>query len=156
MDFQRLVKNIQKLKDVDEEMCTKLRAYVYDLVGACQEVHKDIGPFVNELTYQDALLVELNRRGYVGEDVIKEYYFTVEYKGVKLQHPHKVDFFVTKKKVYIECKAIEALGPEQRQRLWNYMRLTGIRIGILYNFAPFHDQCERYYLDPEKQVIYAF
>lgn len=155
MDFQRLVKNIQKLKDVDEDLCTKLRAYVYDIVGACQEVHKDIGPFVNELTYQDALLVELNRRGFTRDDCIKEYYFTVQYKGVKLEHTHKVDFFV-RKKVYIECKAINTLGPEQRQQLWNYMRLTGIRIGILYNFAPFHDQCERYYLDPDKKVMYAF
>lgn len=155
MAFYHLVKNIQKLHDVDTELCAKLRNYCYDIVGACQEVHKDIGPFVNELTYQDALLVELNNRGYKDENCIKEYYFTVKYKGVKLTHPHKVDFFINKK-VYVECKAINGIGAEQRQQLWNYMRLTGVRIGILYNFAPFHDQCERYYLDIEKQVIYAF
>jgi len=48
------------------------------------------------------------------------------------------------------------LAPEHRQQLWNYMRLTGIQIGILYNFAPIHDQCERYYLDKENQVMCMF
>ena len=35
MDFQRLVKSVQKLKEVDEELCMQLRNYVYPLVGAC-------------------------------------------------------------------------------------------------------------------------
>lgn len=56
----------------------------------------------------------------------------------------------------MECKAVEHLGAEHRQQLWNYMRLSGVRIGILYNFAPFRDECEKYYLDPEKQILYAF
>ena len=56
----------------------------------------------------------------------------------------------------IKCKAIERIGSEQRQQLWNYMRLTRIRIGILYNFAPAHDQCERYFLDVKKDNMYAF
>ena len=56
----------------------------------------------------------------------------------------------------IDCKAIECIGAEQRQQLWNYMRLTKISIGILYNFAPVHDQCERYYLDNKTGNMYAF
>lgn len=155
MTFEPLVKNIQKLNDVDTDLCTTMRNYVYDIIGACQEVHRGVGPFVNELIYQDALQVELNKRGYVGSDCVREYYFTVNYKGVTLNHTHKVDFFVNKK-VFIECKAISTIGPEQRQQLWNYMRLSGVRMGILYNFAPYHDQCERYYLDTEKRIMYAF
>ena len=56
----------------------------------------------------------------------------------------------------IECKAVAALGPEHRQQLWNYMRLTKVQIGILYNFAPIKDQSERYYLDIERNVMYVF
>ena len=63
-----------------------------------------------------------------------------------------ITFFNKRKK----CKAIERIGSEQRQQLWNYMRLTRIRIGILYNFAPAHDQCERYYLDVKTDNMYAF
>ena len=44
----------------------------------------------------------------------------------------------------------------KRQQLWNYMRLTKISIGILYNFAPVHDQCKRYYLDNKTGNMYAF
>ena len=56
----------------------------------------------------------------------------------------------------MECKAIERLGAEQRQQLWNYMRLTKTRIGILWNFAPIRDQNEHYYLDTETDTMYMF
>ena len=58
--------------------------------------------------------------------------------------------------VLVECKAVERLGPEQRQQLWNYIKKKKICIGILYNFAPVRDQCERYYLDKETGNMYMF
>ena len=66
-----------------------------------------------------------------------------------------MDFYV-RGKVFIECKAVASLGPEQRQQLWNYMRLTKVRIGILYNFAPIRDQSEHYYLDTNTNIMYFF
>jgi len=153
--FDKIIRNIQKLKDSDQELCDKLRQYCYDIIGCCQEVHREMGPWLNEYMYQEALDICLEEHGYTGENRVREYYFAVEFHGKKIQHKHFVDFFV-KQKVFIECKAIAAIGTEQRQQLWNYMRLTGNRIGILYNFAPVKDECERYYYDPEKQVMYAF
>ena len=73
----------------------------------------------------------------------------------QIKHKHYVDFLVGND-ILIECKAIEQIGPEQRQQLWNYMRLSGICIGILYNFAPIRDQCERYYLDKSIGHMYVF
>lgn len=43
-----------------------------------------------------------------------------------------------------------------RLQLWNYMRSAGVRIGILYNFAPVMDECEKYYFDPETRTISYF
>lgn len=43
----------------------------------------------------------------------------------QIKHKHYVDFLVNKD-ILIECKVVERLGTEQRQQLWNYMRLTGI------------------------------
>jgi GxxExxY protein len=86
---------------------------------------------------------------------VKEYYFTVTFHGRQIKHKHYADFLVNNDTL-IECKAINCLGPEQRQQLWNYMRLTKIGIGLLYNFAPVHDQCERYYLDNKTGNMYAF
>ena len=78
-----------------------------------------------------------------------------EFHGQTLQHKHYVDF-LCKNNVLIECKAVESLGSEHRQQLWNYMRLTQQPIGILVNFAPVHDQCEHYYLDYATKTMYTF
>lgn len=147
--------DIRKLKEDNPGLCSQLRQYTYDIIGACQEVHRELGAFLNEYVYQDALELELNHRGLTGNDCIREHYFTMEYKGVRLKHTHKMDFLINRN-VIIECKAIASLAPEQRQQLWNYMRLTHIPLGILYNFAPMKDQCERYYFDEEAKIMYAF
>ena len=141
-----------KLSEVNPELSDKLRRYCYDIIGFCQTVHKEMGPFLNEYMYQDALEILFKER-----DVshAREYYFSVEFHGQRIQHKHYVDFLV-KDKVLVECKAIEALGSEQRQQLWNYMRLTKLRVGILYNFAPILDQCERYYLDVDTDQMFMF
>ncbi len=55
------------------------------------------------------------------------------------------------------CQAVhKEMGPWQRQQLWNYMRLSKIPFGILYNFAPIKDQCEKYHLDTTTNIITAF
>jgi len=153
--FNKIIKHIGKLIDVDPQLRNQLQKYCYDIQGACQEVHRDMGPFLNEYMYQDALNICFEEHGITGDDKVKEYYFTTQFHGKEIKHPHKVDFFI-RKKVYVECKAIEHLGAEQRQQLWNYMRLTGVRIGFLYNFAPIKDECERYYYDPDSQVMYMW
>ncbi len=111
-----------------------------------------MGPFLNEYMYQEALDISLEENGI---EKVKEYYFSVTYHGRQIKHKHFVDFLVNNN-VLIECKAVDRLGTEQRQQLWNYMRLTKMRIGILYNFASVQDQCERYYLDKETGNMYMF
>lgn len=145
--------NIAKLMDADPALCEKLRRYCHTVVGCCQQVHREMGPFLNEYMYQDALDILFEEQGV--EPKIREYYFGVDFHGRRIQHKHYVDFFVLGQ-VFVECKAVSALGPDQRQQLWNYMRLTGVKIGILYNFAPVSDQCERYYLSVKDQMMYAF
>lgn len=153
--FEQIVRNIGRLIDSNPELCEQLRKYCYDIIGCCQQVHREMGPWLNEYIYQEALDICLGERGFTGENKVREYYFSVDYHGHKILHKHYVDFLINNK-VFIECKAVESLGKEHRQQLWNYMRLTGVRIGILYNFAPGKDQCERYYYDPIKQMMYAF
>lgn len=155
MNFTKFVTHIGKLMDVDPVLCKQLRDYVYNIIGCCQEVHNEMGPFLNEYMYQDALDIMLEEKGFSGPNRVKEYYFTTTFHNKVIRHPHKVDFLVNRN-IFVECKAIQAIGPEERQQLWNYMRLSGIKIGILYNFAPIKDQCERYYYDSQRQAILAF
>ena len=144
--------NIAKLAEFNPALAAELKNRCYTIVGLCQQVHREMGPFLNEYMYQEALDISLEENGI---ERVKEYYFSVTYHGRQIKHKHYVDFLVNND-VLVECKAVEHLGPEQRQQLWNYMRLTKICIGILYNFAPVHDQCERYYLDKETGNMYMF
>ena len=144
--------NIQRLGEINTELYKKLKLYCYDINGCCQIVHNELGPFLNEYMYQDALAIMFKEKAIQYE---KEYFFAIEFHGHPIKHKHYVDFFV-RGKVFVECKAIERLGAEQRQQLWNYMRLTKTRIGILWNFAPIRDQNEHYYLDTETDTMYMF
>jgi len=144
--------SIGNFSNADKDFVHLLKQWCFDLNGCCQTVHKEIGPFLNEYIYQDALEIVLTERNIVFQ---KEYYFTIDYHGKRIRHKHYVDFFC-KNNAFIECKAVESLGIEHRQQLWNYMRLTKTKIGILWNFAPVKDQSEHYYYDIEKDIIYLF
>ena len=134
------------------EVIKRLKSHVYDIIGCCQEVHKELGPWLNEYVYQEAVKVAFEEKQLPFE---KEYYFQVCYHGHPLSHKHYMDF-LCKEDVVLECKAISSIGVEQRQQLWNYMRLTNTPIGILYNFAPVKDQCEKYYYEVRTKTITAF
>ena len=60
-DYMRY--KIKKLNEIDSNLCDTLRRFCYDINGCCQTVHKELGPFLNEYMYQDALEImfkELN------------------------------------------------------------------------------------------------
>ena len=137
---------------IEQGLLTRLKHYVYPILGCCQEVHREMGPWLNEYMYQDALKIGLEdaRIPYQAE-----FRFFAKFHGRQIAHEHRLDFLVDNH-VIIECKAITKIGAEQRQQLWNYMRLTNYRIGILYNFAPVKDQCEKYYYDPATKRLSAF
>ena len=133
----------------------ELKEIVYPVVGACQEVHKEMGPFLNEYMYQDALAIELGLREMPYE---KEFQFPADYKGYAITHKHFADFKVQSgaAEVLIECKAVDRLADAHRQQLWNYMRLSTVHVGIVYNFGPVYAQCEKYYYDAELGRMVAF
>ena len=144
--------SIHKLQPANAHLTEQLRAYAYDVIGCCQVVHRDMGPFLNEYMYQEALQILLDEQQIPYQ---REHYFSVVFHGKPIQHKHFVDFLV-ENDIILECKAVDKLVAEHRQQLWNYMRLTGKQIGILYNFAPPMDQCEHYFLDVVNGQMYMF
>ena len=144
--------HIKRLDEVNPQLAQELKQYCYVLNGCCQQVHKELGPFLNEYMYQDALEIILREKNIAYE---REFYFSVEFHGHQIQHKHFVDF-CCQGNVFLECKALDSLGAAQRQQLWNYMRLTKIPVGILYNFAPIRDQSEHYYLESSTNTMYLF
>ena len=130
----------------------KLKKFVYDIVGCCQEVHREKGPELTEYVYQDCLKMALDD---VQIPYKKEYHFHPTFRGRTIDSTLRVDFFC-KDKVFLECKAIGEISFHERIQLTNYMRNAGVRIGILYNFAPIKAECEKFYLDTATNTLYYF
>jgi len=139
-------------KELETGLRDQLRRFVFDVVGCCQAVHKEQGPELTEYIYQDSLKIAFDQAHI---KYLKEYYFKPTFRGIELEHRLFVDFFC-KDKIFLECKAVEKLGVHERLQLWNYMRAAGVRIGVLYNFAPVMDECEKYYYDPYTRCIGYF
>ena len=143
---------LKKLVDKHPELCKQLKDKCYAINGACAAVHRELGPVLSEYMYQEALQILLDEQQIPNQ---REYYFQVVFHGKPIQHKHFVDFLINDE-IIVECKAVDKLVAEHRQQLWNYMRLTGKQIGILWNFAPPMDQAEHYYLDTKDGVMYMF
>jgi len=126
-----------------------LKDISYDVLGAIDSVHKEMGPGLNEYVYQEALQMELTEWSI---DVEREVVFHPTYRGHQMESTFRLDFLCDKR-IIVECKAVAKLSPENRAQLFNYMRLTRCPVGILVNFAPRYYEMERYFYDVEDNII---
>ena len=129
-----------------------LKEILYHLVGVLYDVHKELGPGLNEYVYQEGLEFELKNQPIPFE---REREFHPLYHGVELAATYRLDF-VYMNCVIIECKAVNRINSEHRAQLFNYMRLTKLRAGILVNFAPSFMEIERYFYDADNNEILTF
>ena len=77
--------NISKLADVNPTFATELKQKCYRVVGLCQQVHQEMGPFLNEYMYQEALDILFEENDIAR---VKEYYFSVTFHGKQIRHKH--------------------------------------------------------------------
>ena len=77
--------NISKLADINTNLATELKNKCYRTVGLCQQVHREMGPFLNEYMYQEALDILFEENGM---ERVKEYYFSVIFHGKMIKHKH--------------------------------------------------------------------
>ena len=100
------------------------------IIGACIEVSNELGSGFLESVYQKATLRALRQIGlHVAAQVPLEVIFRNEVVG---------EFFadiLVEAKVILELKAVRALLPEHEAQLMNYLRATGIRVGLLVNYG---------------------
>ena len=88
-------------------------------------------PAYLEGVYQEALELELLERGipYKAQSEI-----TIAYKGAQLRQTYRADI-VCYDKIILELKAVKQLLPEHHAQLHNYLRATGMKLGLLVNFG---------------------
>ena len=100
------------------------------VIGAAIEVHKALGPGLLESAYEKCLSIELDLRR-IPHEIQKE--VPVKYKGNKLDCGYRIDFLVANNLI-VELKACECLLPIHEAQLLTYLKLTGIKLGLLVNF----------------------
>lgn len=100
------------------------------VIGAAIEVHRELGPGLLESAYEECLAIELTESGIA---FARQVALPVIYKGRQLDLAYRVDMIVEARLV-LELKAVETLLPIHQAQLLTYLRLTGIRTGLLLNF----------------------
>lgn len=100
------------------------------VIGACIEVHRNLGPGLLESTYEQCLCRELSLRNIPFEFQVP---LPVNYKGMLLDCGYRLDLIVDGRLV-IELKAIEAVLPIREAQLMTYLKLGHWQLGLLINF----------------------
>ena len=103
----------------------------YDIIGAAMEVHRALGPGHQEAPYENALRNELRERGY---RVDQQKSWAISYKE-KVVGECFTDLVVDHR-IVIEVKAIDKLGAVETAQILNYLKTTGMGVGLLLNFKP--------------------
>ena len=101
------------------------------LLGACFEVYRDKGCGFLEAVFHECLEIELGDRGipFVAQPPLR-----LSYKGRVLKQSYQPDF-VCYDKIILEIKAVIKLTDEHRAQVHNYLKATGLRVGLLVNFG---------------------
>ena len=103
----------------------------YAINGAAMQVYNTLGHGFLEAVYQEALEIEFQERSipYEREKELKIYY-----NGKELKQTYKADF-VCYGNIIVELKAVANLDDAHRSQVYNYLKATGYKLGLLYNFG---------------------
>ncbi|MDE0198028.1 MAG: GxxExxY protein [Caldilineaceae bacterium] len=110
----------------------------YAVTGAAIEVHRALGPGFLEKVYQEAMRLELSARSIPFE---AEKLLGIKFKGHQLTQRYFADL-VCYEQIIVEIKALNSLSGKEEAQLLNYLKATGLRVGLLFNFGS-HGKLER-------------
>jgi len=107
--------------------------FSHPIIGAAVEVQRVLGVGLLESAYAGALAIELVERGLRFE---REVAIPAVYKGQSVGTAFRADFIV-EGSVIVEIKAMEGTAEVHRAQLLSYLRLSGLKLGLLINFHAF-------------------
>jgi GxxExxY protein len=117
-------KSYLKVKIMTENEIAKI------VVNFCFQIHKELGPGLFESVYEQCLYFELVQTGLMVE---RQKEMPVFYKSNKMELGFRTDLIV-EHKVIVEIKSVELIAPVHQKQLLTYLRLSGLKLGLLVNF----------------------
>jgi GxxExxY protein len=131
--------------NIDTEGSIVLKDEVYRVVGCAMEVLNELGHGLNEKPYENALVVELGLRRIAYR---QQPHFDVTYKMAKVGE--YVPDIIAFDQVVVDAKVLDAITDHQRGQMLNYLRITGLKVGIILNFRRPKLEWERIVLDKNR------
>lgn len=121
------------------------------IIGAAMEVHSQLGHGFLEPVYQAALEIELAHRGI---PFIREGELTITYKQTPLPCKYQPDC-VGYGQIIVELKALSAITGVEQAQVINYLKATGLELGLLINFGTQRLQFKRFVLSRPASEDYS-
>jgi GxxExxY protein len=94
------------------------------------KIHFNLGPGLFESVYEEILFFELQKSGL---HVEKQKGIPVFWDGIKMDLGFRADLII-ENKVIVEIKSVETISPVHHKQLLTYLKITGMKLGILINF----------------------
>ncbi len=101
------------------------------IVDACYKIHTTLGPGLLETVYEAVLQHELKNRGL---HTVRQSPVPITWEGVEFEEGFRADLIVNGL-VIIELKSVERFAPVHAKQLLTYLKLTGMKLGLLVNFG---------------------
>ena len=103
----------------------------YNIFGAAMAVHRELGCGFLDAVYAEALNIEFKKRNI---PFYTEVPLTIRYSGKELNKKYYADF-VCYNKIIVEIKAVKAFDDIHLAQVFNYLKATGFKLGLLINFG---------------------
>ncbi len=101
------------------------------VVDACYRIHVRLGPGLLETVYTRVLEYELTK---LGLRVLREVPVSFQYDGLHFDEGFRADLIV-EDLVILELKSVEQTAPVHKEQVLTYLKLTGLKLGLLLNFG---------------------
>jgi GxxExxY protein len=100
------------------------------IIAAAIEVHRTLGPGLLESIYEECLCYELRNLGLAIE---RQKRLPLKYKALEFDCCYRMDLVVCEK-VILEIKSVDIILPIHEAQLLTYLKISGIRVGLIFNF----------------------
>ena len=115
---------------------------VFRIIGCAMTVHNELGHGLREKTYENSLVIEFKQQGI---EYNKQTRFPVYYRNELVDE--FIPDLVVEKRVIVDTKTVEKIIDEHRGTILNYLRITGLKVGVIINYKHRKLEWERLVLD---------